>query len=183
MSRMPRTREEASIHEGEVPMKRRLVKRGRTLFLGCMGVCISVVALATPGSGVVSNVVSRATAADAFNIKFTNGDFEVEMKTDGPSDFITQTVAFAPGGHSGWHSHSGPAFVSVKSGTATFYEADDPSCSPIVVSAGTVFIEQGEDVHIARNEGTTDLVLNVLYVTPVGAPQRVDQPAPGNCPF
>jgi quercetin dioxygenase-like cupin family protein len=148
-----------------------------------MGVCTSVVALATPGSGVVSNVVSRATAASAFSIKFKNADFEVEMKTDGPSDFITQTVAFGPGGHSGWHSHSGPALVSVKSGTATFYQADDPSCSPVVVSAGTVFIEQGEDVHIARNEGSTDLVLNVLYITPVGAPQRVDQPAPGNCPF
>jgi quercetin dioxygenase-like cupin family protein len=150
-----------------------------------MGVCISVLALATPGSGVVSNVVSRATAAEAFKIKFKNqsADFEVTLQTKGPSDFITQTVAFAPGGTSGWHSHSGPAFVSVKSGTATFYEADDPSCSPVVVPAGTVFIEQGEDVHIARNEGTTDLVLNVLYIAPVGAPQRVDQPAPGNCPF
>jgi quercetin dioxygenase-like cupin family protein len=150
-----------------------------------MGVGISVVALATPGSGVVSNVVSRATAADAFKIKFKNqdADFEVSLQIKGPSDFITQTVAFAPGGTSGWHSHSGPAFVSVKSGTATFYEADDPSCSPVVVPAGTVFIEQGEDVHIARNEGTTDLVLNVLYITPVGAPQRVDQPAPGNCSF
>lgn len=166
-------------------MKGRLVKRGRTLFLGGMGVCISVAALATPGSGVVSNVVSRATAADAFNVKFKNqdADFKVKLQTKGPSDFITQTVAFAPGGTSGWHSHSGPALVSVKSGTATFYEADDPSCSPVVVPAGTVFIEQGEDVHIARNEGTTDLVLNILYITPVGAPQRVDQPAPGNCPF
>jgi quercetin dioxygenase-like cupin family protein len=166
-------------------MKRRLAKRGGPLFLGGMGVCISVVALATPGSGVVSNVVSRATAPEAFNIKFKNrdADFEVRVQAKGPSDFITQTVAFAPGGTSGWHSHSGPAFVSVKSGTATFYEADDPSCSPVVVPVGTVFIEQGEDVHIARNEGTTDLVLNVLYITPVGAPQRVDQPAPGNCPF
>jgi quercetin dioxygenase-like cupin family protein len=166
-------------------MKRRSVRVGRALFLGCLGVCISVAALATPGSGVVSNVVSRATAADAFRIKFKNqdADFEASLQTKGPSDFITQTVAFAPGGTSGWHSHSGPAFVSVKSGTATFYEADDPSCSPVVVPAGTVFVEQGEDVHIARNEGTTDLVLNILYITPVGAPQRIDEPGAGNCPF
>ena len=166
-------------------MKRRSLRLGRALFLGCMGVCISVAALATPGSGVVSNVVSRATAADAIKIKFKSqdADFEASLQTKGPSDFITQTVAFGPGGTSGWHSHSGPAFVSVKSGTATFYEAEDPTCSPVTVPAGTVFIEQGEHVHTARNEGTTDLVLNVLYITPVGAPQRIDQPAPGNCPF
>jgi hypothetical protein len=52
-----------------------------------------------------------------------------------------------------------------------------------VVPAGTAFVEQGEHVHIARNEGTTNLVFTILYVTPVGAPQRVDEPAPGNCLF
>ena len=166
-------------------MKRRLVKQGRTLFLGCIGVCLSAAALATPGSGVVSNIISRATVADPLNIKFKNreADFEMKLQLKGPADFISQQVSFAPGGTSGWHSHSGPALVSVTSGTATFYEADDPACNPIVVPAGTAFVEQGEHVHIARNEGTTNLVFTILYVTPVGAPQRVDEPAPGNCPF
>lgn len=166
-------------------MTRQLVTRGRTLFLSCMVVCISVGALATPGSGVVSNIISRATVADALNVKFKNqfADFEMKLQTKGPTDFISQQVVFAPGGTSGWHSHAGPALVSVTSGTATFYEADDPSCSPIVVPAGTAFVEQGEDVHIARNEGTTNLVFNILYITPVGAAQRVDQPSPGTCPF
>ena len=166
-------------------MKRQLAKRGRTLFLSCIAVCISVVAFATPGSGVVSNIVSRATVADALNLRFKNplADFEMKLQTKGPADFISQQVTFAPGGTSGWHSHSGPALVSVTSGTATFYEADDPSCRPIVVPEGAAFVEQGEDVHIARNEGTTNLVFNILYITPVGAAQRVDEPSPGNCPF
>jgi quercetin dioxygenase-like cupin family protein len=133
----------------------------------------------------VSNIISRATVADPLNIKFKNDDVDFEMKLQlkGPADFISQQVSFAPGGTSGWHSHSGPALVSVTSGTATFYEADDPACNPIVVPAGTAFVEQGEHVHIARNEGTTNLVFTILYVTPVGAPQRVDEPAPGNCLF
>ena len=166
-------------------MNRQLAQRGRTLLLSCMAVCMSVVALATPGSGVVTNIVSRATVADALNVKFKNplADFEMRLRTKGPADFISQQVTFAPGGTSGWHAHSGPALVSVTSGTATFYEADDPNCSPIVVHAGTAFVEQGEDVHIARNEGTTNLVFNILYITPVGAAQRVDEPSPGNCPF
>jgi len=146
---------------------------------------LAVTALATPGSGVVSNVISRATLSDGVNLKFKNRftDFEAKLQIKGPADFISQQVTFAPGGTSGWHSHSGPALVSVASGTATFYQGDDPSCSPIVVPAGSAFVEQGEDVHIARNEGTTDLVFKILYITPVGAPQRVDEPAPGNCRF
>jgi quercetin dioxygenase-like cupin family protein len=166
-------------------MTKRLIKQGRTLVLSGVGICISVVALATPGSGVVSNIISRATVADPLNIKFKNryADFEMKLQTKGPADFISQQVTFAPGGTSGWHSHSGPALVAVTSGTATFYEADDPSCTPIVVPAGTAFVEQGEDVHIARNEGATNLVFTILYITPVGAAQRVDEPSPGHCPF
>lgn len=146
---------------------------------------LAVTALATPGSGVVSNVISRAMLSNGVDIKFKNRltDFEARLQIKGPADFISQQVTIAPGGTSGWHSHSGPALVSVASGTATFYQGDDPSCSPIFVPAGTAFVEQGGDIHIARNEGTTDLVFKILYITPVGAPQRIDQPAPGNCPF
>ncbi len=146
---------------------------------------LTVTAFATPGSGVVSNIISRATLTDGVNLKFKNRftDFEAKLQIKGPADFISQQVTFAPGGTSGWHSHSGPALVSVASGTATFYQGDDPTCSPIVVPTGSAFVEQGEDVHIARNEGTTDLVFKILYITPVGAPQRVDEPSPGNCRF
>src|SRR5262245_37561922 len=146
---------------------------------------LGLTALATPGSGVVSNVITRATLGDSVNVKFKNRftDFEAKLQIKGPADFISQQIVLAPGGASGWHSHSGPALVSVVSGAVTFYQGDDPSCSPTVVPAGTVFIEQGEDVHIARNEGTADLVLKILYITPVGAPQRIDQPSPGNCRF
>ena len=166
-------------------MMSRLETRTRTLVVSGIAVCLSAVALATPGTGVASNIISRATVADGFNVRFKNRytDFEVKLQTKGSADFISQQVTFAPGGTSGWHSHSGPAMVSVASGTATFYQGDDPSCTPIVVPAGTAFVEQGEDVHIARNEGTTDLVFKILYITPVGAPQRIDEPRPGNCPF
>jgi quercetin dioxygenase-like cupin family protein len=157
----------------------------RWLLAFVFGVGVAVTALATPGSGVVSNVISRATLSDGVNVKFKNRftDFEAKLQIKGPADFISQQVAFAPGGTSGWHSHSGPALVSIASGTATFYQGDDPTCSPIVVPAGSAFVEQGEDVHILRNEGTADVVLKILYLTPVGAPQRIDEPAPGNCRF
>ena len=161
----------------------RISNRWIVAFVSILG--LAVTARATPGSGVVSNIISRATLSDGVNLKFKNPftDFEAKLQIKGPADFISQQVTFAPGGMSGWHSHTGPALVSVVSGAVTFYQGDDPSCAPTVVPAGNVFVEQGEDIHIARNEGTTDLVLKILYITPVGAAQRVDEPRPGNCPF
>jgi quercetin dioxygenase-like cupin family protein len=147
---------------------------------------VAAVALATPGSGVLSNVVSRATF-EPFRVESEaetdSGPFSIEMKSKGRSDVVTQTVTFAPGGSSGWHSHPGPAILSVKSGTLTLYEAHDPSCTPLVFPAGTGFVETGGDVHIARNEGMENLTLNVTYIIPPNAPQRIDQPDPGNCTF
>jgi quercetin dioxygenase-like cupin family protein len=162
------------------------VSRWKTGLIGILAICVAAVALATPGSGVLSNVVSRATFGP-FHIKsndeLDSDRFQVELKSKGVSDIVTQTVTFAPGGSSGWHSHPGPAIVSVKSGTLTFYEADDPSCTPQVFPAGTGVVEPGGHIHIARNEGTENLTLNVTYIIPPNAPQRIDEQSPGNCVF
>jgi quercetin dioxygenase-like cupin family protein len=165
-------------------------KAGRTTrkiaLIGVFATCVAAIALATPGNGVLSNVVSRA-AFEPFRVESEveseSGRFEVELRSKGLSDVVSQTITLAPGGTSGWHSHPGPAILSVKSGTLTFYEAHDPSCTPHVFAAGTGFVEPGGDVHIARNEGTENLTLNVTYIIPRNAPQRIDQPDPGNCVF
>jgi quercetin dioxygenase-like cupin family protein len=92
-----------------------------------------------------------------------------------------------PGGHSGWHSHPGPSLVTVTQGTATFYDADDPNCSPHRVVAGDVtgtgVIDTGK-VHILVNEGTETLVTFVTQIVPADQPRRIDEPAPTNpnCP-
>ena len=67
-------------------------------------------------------------------------------------DVATRTITFQPGGQSGWHSHPGPVFISVMSGTMTFYESDDPDCQPIVRNDGEGCLDTGEHAHIARNE-------------------------------
>jgi quercetin dioxygenase-like cupin family protein len=89
----------------------------------------------------------------------------------------------APGGTFGWHSHPGPSLVIVKSGTATFYLADDPTCSPQVVTAGHGFVDGGHDTHVVRNEGTEPLVTVVVSFVPAGFQRRIDEPSPGNSPF
>ena len=98
-------------------------------------------------------------------------------------EVVTQTIRIAPGGHTGWHSHPGPVFVTITQGSMSFYFASDPACTEIPYGDGDTFIDRGGTIHIARNEGDTDLVLYATYLVPVGVPFRVDQPNPGNCSF
>jgi quercetin dioxygenase-like cupin family protein len=83
----------------------------------------------------------------------------------------------------GWHSHPGPGFVQVTSGTVSFYEAGDLSCTPTVVGVGQVWLDRGEAAHIARNETGSPATFLVTLFTPPGTMARIDEPAPGNCPF
>ena len=69
----------------------------------------------------------------------------------------------APGGTFGWHSHPAPASSS-KSGVSTFYSGDDPLHAAGI--AGTAYVDPGGSVHIARNEGTEDLVVVVTRIIP-----------------
>jgi hypothetical protein len=98
----------------------------------------------TPGSGSTSTLLGRATFSDpkdqTFKVKRITGDWHVEIKGKPAIDLAVQSIVFQPGGQSGWHSHPGPVFIQVVSGTMTFYESDDPTCSPIVRTAGQGYL-------------------------------------------
>ena len=138
--------------------------------------------LATPPSGVTPTLLAKGSFEE-FDAQAKTRDWKARLKTKGSSDLEVLEVRIAPGGTFGWHSHPGPSMVIVKSGTATFYLADDPSCTPHVVQAGQGFVDHGGDVHVVRNEGSVELVNIVTSLIPAGAARRVDEPRPGNCPF
>ena len=141
----------------------------------------------TMGSGSTSTLLGRATFSDPndqnFKVKRVTGDWHVEVKAKPAFDIAVQTILFQPGGQSGWHSHPGPAFIQVASGTMTFYDSDDPTCSPVVRTAGQGFLDYGDHAHIARNESASQAQTVVTYFAPPGVALRVDEPRPGNCPF
>lgn len=148
-----------------------------------------VKANATPPSGLSFTPVGRATLP-AFRVKrkIKNLDWEMEMEAEQPVDVATQVVTFQPGGYSGWHTHPGPVFFTVRTGTLTVYEGDDPTCSPHSFAAGTGAVEAatGNHIHMVRNETGSLAEAVVTYIVPVGAnPLRTDLPDPGNnnCPF
>jgi quercetin dioxygenase-like cupin family protein len=181
---------------------RRLTARGRSRRWGSrfaagvglvviVGLSVAYVsgALATNPSGVTTTTfgVARfddidATTKTDINPGAATDFWQARINTKGTSDLYVLQNTIVPGGTFGWHSHPGPSLVIVKSGTATFYMADDPTCSPHVVQAGSGFVDNGHDTHVVRNEGSVDLVTVVVSFVPAGFTRRIDRPAPANCP-
>jgi quercetin dioxygenase-like cupin family protein len=99
------------------------------------------------------------------------------------AEVVFQHLVAPPGWSGGWHTHAGVVFVTVAEGVLTYYHEHDP-CQGETFSKGEGFAEEahGYDVHIARNEGSTDLELYTMTVVHKGDALRKDQPAPpGAC--
>jgi quercetin dioxygenase-like cupin family protein len=109
------------------------------------------------------------------------GDWKAKLSIDQFQLYAVE-VTIQPGGWLGWHSHPGLSLLVVKSGTASFYEADDPTCTPVRIETLGTFFEPAGDVHMVRNEGSVPLVNLVIQLTPLGAPRAVGADDPGNCP-
>jgi len=178
-------------------------KARRALFTagGLIAVCALTAILSWPGAAL-------ATPSQGFSVLSLTRSFFDEIRVlsdtiDGtdtadpkimiiskePSDVYALTTSLAavtpttPPGSTGWHSHPGPSIVLVKSGTASVYQGDDATCTPVRIPAGSGFAEPGGvHVHMVRNEGTGPLVLQVFQIVPAGAPRRIDAPANPACP-
>jgi hypothetical protein len=68
----------------------------------------------------------------------------------------------------------------------TLYHAEDCTHG-IDYATGTSFSNLPHEIHLARNEGTDELVIYASYFVPVKVPPvalRIDQPSPGpECPL
>ena len=154
-----------------------------------VGLGASSVIEATPPLGISFTPVARATLPEFMVKRKDHGaDWSVRLDADQEIDVATQIVTFPPGAYSGWHTHPGPVFFTVRSGTLTVYEGEDPLCESHVFPAGTGAVEAGSDAHshMVRNETAAPAEAVVTYIVPVGTPQsqlRTDLPNPGNCPF
>jgi len=152
---------------------------GVTAMLNCPGT-----ASATPSKDFVSDV-GRSFFGNIRGLGRTDIDgAEAKITATEPSDVYVVRNTVAPGGYSGWHTHPGPSVVLVKTGTATVYDGDDPTCTPVRYPAGTGFIDAGGGhVHMVRNEGSGQLVTFAFQIVPAGDGRRIDAPSPGYCPF
>ena len=141
------------------------------------------VTFASPPSGVTPTLLARGSF-DSFKVmSYPDGAglFKAEAKQS--IDLVVRRHDYAVGSSTGWHAHPYPVFITVISGQVTFYDANDPSCTPHVVSAGQGYVDSGEG-HIGRNESGQPAVDISVIMAPVGAVFRSELPAPGQfCAF
>ena len=140
------------------------------------------VALATAPTGVTSTLFAVGHFGE-IDAKTLSSSWQARIDTKGDSDLYVLENRIAPGGSFGWHSHPGPSLVIVKQGALTLYRGDDATCTPQVIEAGSGFVDDGGDIHLVRNEGSVETIVYVTSLVPQGATRRIDEPAPGNCPF
>lgn len=118
----------------------------------------------------------------------------IKMNVRGDARLITTHITVAPLGHTAWHYHPGPHFVSVMKGTAVVHETDctirgtfgkdqafqgfyDPG------STSPSHVQTARDVHTLRNPSDTEILEVVITDIREGGrpPTVVFQPQPGPC--
>ncbi len=155
--------------------------RWKLMFAGGVVACVlGVIALrnagATPPRGVTPTLIAGPVVLDEIDVGGETDDWEMEIKSRGLTDAHVVHQKIVPGGFSGWHSHPGPVFVLIISGTATLYNATEGTVTEY--AAGTGFVETAGHVDNVVNEGDRDLELVAIFLVPRGAPRRFDEPAP-----
>lgn len=134
---------------------------------------------ASPPVGVTPTLIGRATF-ERFKVKTdAQAPFDYMAQAKPGIDMVVRTHDYAPGSYTGWHTHPGPVFISVLEGSVTFYEYDDPTCTPKVVTAGQGYVDTGLG-HIGRNETGLPAKDVTVFILPIGETHlREELPAPG----
>ena len=112
--------------------------------------------------------------ATAGSTEDDENEWTAKLFTSGPTDVIMQDVVYAPGGHTGWHSHPGILVSTVVSGSIEWY---DDQCNKHVYNPGDA-LSESTATHYVRSVGTVNAHFMVTYIIAHGQPRRIDQPAP-----
>jgi quercetin dioxygenase-like cupin family protein len=174
---MSKTKEPVAKSTGRRPARKPMV--AGTFVAFALGAFAAQTARATPPQGFTATNLVGPVMLDDIHTVIQIPDYGAMIKTRGLSDVYVTHIKIVPGGHGGWHSHPGPSIITVKSGTASFYDECD-NFTPHAYAAGTGFVEDAGCVHLLANEGNVDLEVVVLQLVPKGVPRRIDEPDPQN---
>lgn len=161
-----------------------MIKRKLLVVMVILAVLISSMVWARPskataGSGATAELLASGDLEEPIRVKFKDNS-KVDMDV---TRVLTYRITIMPGGVTGWHQHGGPHSILVVSGTLTYYEGDDPTCTGVNYSAGSAILDPGFDTHFVKNNGTEPVVTLVTQWLPENGIFRIDVPSPGNCGF
>ena len=116
--------------------------------------------LATPQAGLTTTTVATASVPP-LQIRsdyrpqpqtWPPSFWSAMLRTHGITDLYVVDNVIAPGGTTGWHTHSGPSLIIVKSGTVTNYRAETRGCAGVDYPAGTAFVDCRRQRHPRAQE-------------------------------
>lgn len=143
-----------------------------------IGALLVAPAIATPGSGFAPSPIVTGKFGPLHTIAHKDSrwpSWDLLFKTKADTDLAVDQLTVQPGGFSGWHSHAGPIYLTVKSGQITWFDAN---CVPRTYKAGDSFIEDSHNTHFVENQTGEVTILIAVAPRPKGAPGRLDEPEP-----
>lgn len=104
------------------------------------------------------------------------------VEPDGSAEVSVQHISLAANAATIWHTHPGPAIVTVVEGSFAFEDARRGQCHQITYVAGEGFVDEGFG-HVHRGvAGNAGAELYVTYILPVGsATHIIPATAPTGC--
>ena len=172
-------------------MSKAIVKKVLVLLPLVAGVGAAVITWASPAANVTPTLHARGSY-DSFKVKSEDTALGVDFRARNPVDIVVREHNYAATTGelittTGWHTHPGPVFITVVEGTLTFYEYDDPSCTPHVLTATETFkpgyVDTGHG-HMVRNETGQPARDMTVILAPPGAGFRGERAAPNSyCGF
>ena len=118
-------------------------------------------------NGVSVTVLSRVTMPSGIDVSFRiKAEHATEVvHVDDPSDVIVAKIVVQPGGSFGWHTHHGPAIVTLAPGSGALSIADAHDCSTEQYAAGQGFVDAGQGhVHVGYNADVKEVVAYVTFL-------------------
>ena len=117
-----------------------------------------------PGPGLGSAFLATHTSVDRFGVS----PFARAIARQ-RADVIVQHVRLGPDRDTGWHTHPGPAIVTVVGGSLTY----DNGCLQVTYGVGQGFLDRGFG-HVHRAvAGSSGADFYVTYVLPSGSATHV----------
>ena len=141
-------------------------------------------ASSTPASGFVATPVAAGDFGSNLDVKadkIEHWDLTLKAKDDTLTGINRVTVQ--PGGHSGWHSHPIPIFLTVTVGEIQWFDGSDPLCPPKTYHVGDSFVEPANRIHNVVNATGSVAEFYAVRFNPAGITFFIDQPEPNNCAF
>jgi quercetin dioxygenase-like cupin family protein len=157
-------------------MKKAAMKKAVVLLPLLGSLAAGVATWGSPASGVTPTLLARG-AYGPFKVKAEDQALGFQAKARNPVDIVVRQHDYLPESSTGWHTHPGPVFITVTTGTLTFYEYDDPTCTPTVVSEGHGYVDTGHG-HIGRNETDEPAQDMTVILAPPGEAFRGELDAP-----